>query len=139
MIPLPDSVRTVLRDRAYAHVVTRNRDGSPQVTMVWVDVDGDYIVFNTDERRLKARNLRRDPRIVLSIQNPQEPQQYILAYGTVAEITGEGAEAHMDALSPQYLEVSPYPYHRSDDERVLVKVAVDRLLGRGPWVPGRQR
>lgn len=110
MLPLPDSVRAVLRDRAYAHVVTRNRDGSPQVTMVWADVDGDYIVFNTDERRLKTRNLRRDPRIVLSIQNPQEPQQYILVYGTVAEITGEGAEAHMDALAPQYLGVSPYPY-----------------------------
>ncbi len=67
---LPESINQLLTLRAYGHVVTRNPDGSPQMSMVWMDVDGNEVLFNTVEGRVKPRNLRRDPRILISVQNP---------------------------------------------------------------------
>jgi hypothetical protein len=73
-VTLPQSVKTLLLDKAYEHVVTSNGDGKPQVTMVWMDVDGDEVIFNTAEGRRKAQNLRRDPRIIVSVQHRSDPQ-----------------------------------------------------------------
>jgi len=61
-IALPESVKKVLEDKAYGHVVTLNPNGRPQVTMVWMDVEGNEALFNTAEGRKKPQNLRRDPR-----------------------------------------------------------------------------
>ena len=73
-IKLPQSVKKVLQDKAYGHVVTFNADGKPQLTMVWLDVDGDEVLFNTAEGRLKPKNLRRDPRVMISVQDHNDPQ-----------------------------------------------------------------
>ena len=64
-IKLPDSVKKILQDKAYGHVITFGAGGKPQVTMVWVDIDGDEVVFNTAEGRLKPKNLRSDPRVIV--------------------------------------------------------------------------
>ncbi len=73
-IALPQSVKKILQDKAYGHVITFNGDGKPQVTMVWADVDGDEVLFNTAEGRLKPKNLRRNPRIIISVQDRNDPQ-----------------------------------------------------------------
>ncbi len=135
MVALPESARKLLEDRAYAHIVTRNPNGTPQLTMVWVDVDGDDIVFNTAEGRLKVSNLRRDPHVSISVQDRDDPQSYLLVHGRVKEITAEGADAHIDNLAKRFLDEDTYPYRMPDEQRLLVRIEADRITGLGPWAP----
>lgn len=130
-IALPDKVRTILRDKAYGHVVTLNASGTPQVTMVWVDAEGDEVLFNTAEGRLKPKNLRRDPRIVISVQDRNDPQSCIVVQGK-ATVTEAGADDHIDALARRFLGADKYPFRRPGEKRLIVRVKVDRLGGYGP-------
>ena len=130
-IPLPDSARKVLEDKAYGHVVTFNPNGRPQVTMVWMDVEGNEALFNTAEGRKKPQNLQRDPRVIISVQNRSEPQSYLVLNGT-ATVTEKGADAHADKLAKRFLGVDKYPYRQPGEKRLIVRVAVDRLGGLAP-------
>ena len=80
-IALPQAVRTLLEDKAYGHVVTLSATGQPRVTMVWMDVDGDEVLFNTAEGRKKLQDLRRDPRVIVSVQDRNNPQAYAVFHG----------------------------------------------------------
>lgn len=130
-IPLPQSVKKVLQDKAYGHVVTFNRDGKPQLTMVWVDVEDDDVLFNTADGRLKPRNLRRDPRIIISVQDRNDLQSYMVFHGTAA-VTEAGADAHIDKLAKRFLGVDKYPFRRPGEKRLIVRIKVDRIGGYGP-------
>jgi PPOX class probable F420-dependent enzyme len=130
-IALPQSVRKILQDKAYGHVVTFNADAKPQVTMVWVDVDGDDVLFNTAEGRRKPKNLRRDPRIVISVQDRNDSQSYAVFYGT-AKVTEAGADEHIDKLAKRFLGVDKYPFRQPGEKRLVVRVKVDRIGGYGP-------
>jgi PPOX class probable F420-dependent enzyme len=130
-IALPDPIRNLLEDHAYGHVVSLNADGTPQVTMVWMDVDGDHALFNTAEGRVKPRNLRRDPRVQVAIQHRTEPQSYAVLHGTAA-ITTAGADAHIDKLAKRFLGLDAYPFRTPDEQRLLVRIAVDRITGFAP-------
>ena len=122
----------MLRGKAYGHVVTRNAGGSPQVTMVWVDEDRGDLVFNTNMARMKAVNLGRDPRVVVSVQDPAAPQQYLVVRGT-AELETEGAWEHINRLSHRF-SGRDYPRRDPPEERVLVRVRASRISGAGPWM-----
>ena len=135
MVALPESVRALLADRAYGHLVTTNPSGTPQLSMLWVDVDGDEVLINTSEGRAKTRNMRRDPRVLLSVQARDEPQLYLLIHGHVTEITAEGADEHIDMLAGRFLGVDSYPYRQPGEQRLIVRIAADRLAGLGPWAP----
>lgn len=130
-VKLPESVRKLLEDRAYGHVVTFHRNGSPQVTMVWMDVDGDEVLFNTAEGRLKPRNLRRDPRVIVSVQDRNNPQAYLLVHGT-ASLTEVGADAHIDKLAKRFLGTETYPYRRPGEQRLIVRIKPEKLGGFAP-------
>ena len=130
-IKLPDSARKMLQDKAYGHVVTFGSNGRPQVTMVWVDAEGDEVLFNTAEGRKKPQNLRRDPRVIISVQDRNNPQAYLLVHGT-ATLTEAGADAHIDKLARRFLGADKYPYRQPGEKRVLVHVKVDRLGGFAP-------
>ena len=130
-IKLPDSVKKIVQDKAYGHVITFGADGTPQVTMVWADVDGDEVVFNTAEGRLKPKNLRRDPRVIVSVQDHNDPQSYMVFHGK-ATITEAGADAHIDKLAKRFLGADKYPFRRPGEKRLLVRVKVDRIGGYGP-------
>ena len=108
-IEIPETVKQFLSEKAYGHVVTRNPDGSPQVSMVWMDVDGKDVLFNTAEGRVKPRNLRSDPRIIISVQSPADPQVHAVFHGT-ATVTEEGADQHIDKLAKRFLGMDEYPY-----------------------------
>ena len=129
---LPEPARELLRKRAWGHVVTRNANGSPQVTMVWLDEDGGDLVFNTSLSRVKAVNLERDPRIVVSVQNIESPQQYLLVRGR-AELTTAGAWEHINKLSQRF-SGRAYPRREPPEQRVIVRVHATRIGGAGPWV-----
>ena len=106
-IALPQSVKTLLLDKAYGHVVTTNEQGKPQVTMVWMDVDGDEVLFNTADGRRKVQNLRRDPRIIVSVQHRSDPQAYAVFHGK-ARITEAGADEQIDKLAKRFTGADKY-------------------------------
>jgi len=130
-IALPQTVKRILEDKAYGHVITSGASGKPQVTMVWVDVDGDEVVFNTAEGRLKPKNLGRDPRVIISVQDRNDPQSYMVFHGA-ASLTEAGADPHIDKLAKRFLGADKYPFRRPGEKRLLVRVKVDRIGGYGP-------
>lgn len=127
MAEIPGNFRDLFEKKAFAHLATVNVDGSPQVTPVWVDFDGNHVRFNSAKGRVKDKNLRRDPKVALAIQDPENPYRYIQVRGRVTEITEEGANAHIDALAKKYLNQDKYPYHRPGDVRVVYKIVPERF------------
>ena len=127
---LPQSVKNLLKDKAYGHVITFSPSGKPQTTMVWMDVDGDEVLFNTSEGRRKTENLRRDPRVIVSVQDRNNPQAYAIFYGK-AKVTNEGADEHIDNLAERFLGPGK-KVRQPGDKRVMVRIAVDKVSGSGP-------
>ncbi len=130
-IALPQSVKKILEDKAYGHVITFFPNGRPQVSMVWMDVEGDEALFNTAVERLKPQNLRRDPRIIASVQDRNNLQSYFVLHGK-ATVTEAGADLHIDKLAKRFLGVDKYPYRRPGEKRLIVRIKVDRIGGYGP-------
>jgi len=130
-IALPESLRKVLIDKAYGHVITFNADGSPQVTMVWMDADGNQALYNTAEGRIKVANLRRDPRIMVSVQDRNNPQAYALIKGK-ATISAEGADEHIDRMAKRFLDMDKYPWRVPGEKRLLVRIDIGKITGLGP-------
>ncbi|HEY7226050.1 MAG TPA: TIGR03618 family F420-dependent PPOX class oxidoreductase [Micromonosporaceae bacterium] len=139
MISIPAPLRELLQTGPLAHVTTIDRDGTPHVTLAWAGADGDEIVmatfFNLGQRKL--RNMRRDPRVVLSFQAKQFEGQglwpYAVVQGRVDRITEGGALDVMDRLSEYYIGPGQrYPL-REAPAGIVLHVAVDRVYGQGPW------
>jgi PPOX class probable F420-dependent enzyme len=119
---IPAKYRDLFEKKAFASLATLMPDGSPQVTPVWVDVEGDLLLFNSAKGRQKDRNVRRDPRVALTLVDPANPYRYLEIRGRVAEITEQGAAAHIDKMAKKYLGVDKYPYGQPGEVRVLYKV-----------------
>jgi PPOX class probable F420-dependent enzyme len=142
MSSLPASLRELFETGPLVHVTTIDPDGTPHVTLAWAGVDGDEIVmatfFNLEQRKL--RNVRRDPRIVLSVHAKQHGGQglwpYAVVQGRVDRITEGGALAVMDRLSEFYIGPGQQYPMRDAPEGVVLHVAVDRVYGQGPWADG---
>lgn len=127
MSPLPELYADILRKRSFAHLATIMPDGSPQVTPVWIDYDGQYLLVNTAEGRAKDRNMRRDGRVALSILDPDDPYCHIDIRGHIAEITHDGAEEHIDTLSRRY-DGKSWIY-QPGQVRVIFKIEADTVTG----------
>jgi PPOX class probable F420-dependent enzyme len=112
--------------KAFGHVATVMPDGTPQVTPVWVDYDGRYVVFNTAKGRVKERNLRRNPAVALAVFDPQDPYRYVQVRGR-AELTEAGADAHIDKMAKKYLGVDKYPYRKPGEVRLIVRITPDAV------------
>ncbi len=111
-----------------AHLATVGSDGSPHLTPLWVDHDGDDILINTARGRVKANDLQRDGRVALTIVDPDDPYRVVAVRGTVSEIATEGADAHIDALAKKYLGVDSYPMRQPGEVRLKIRVRVDRVV-----------
>ncbi len=122
MVSLPESHRDLLTGPNFAHLTTLMADGSPQVTPVWIDAEGDLVLFNTAEGRVKTRNLDRDGRVALSIQDAQNPYRYLQIRGRVIEKTHAGADAHIDRMAQKYLGQETYPWRSPSEQRVVYKI-----------------
>jgi len=111
-----------------AHLATVDANGDPHVTPVWVDHDGNDILVNTAEGRVKARNLRAHAKVALSIVAPEDPYLVVALRGTVTEITTEGADAHIDALARKYLGADSYPWRSPGETRITVRIRPERIM-----------
>lgn len=131
MTTIPAAFRDLFEKRAFAHVATVGRDGAPQSTPVWIDLDGANIRFNTARGRVKDKNLRANPRLALSIIDPDNPYRYIQVRGRVVEITEQGADAHIDVLAKKYLGQDRYPHRRSGEVRLIVRVTPEHVQTMG--------
>jgi PPOX class probable F420-dependent enzyme len=128
MAPIPAShVDLLTTKNAFANIATLNADGSPQVTPTWVDYDGTHLLVNTAKARVKTKNLTRDPRIALSIADPENPYRYLGIQGRVAEMTESGADAHIDKMAKKYMGKDTYPYRRPDEVRLILKIVPDKV------------
>jgi PPOX class probable F420-dependent enzyme len=124
---LPDAVLDLLRAPSTCYLATTMPDGSPQLTQVWIDTDGTDVVINTVEGHQKLRNVRRDPRVALTVSDPVRPSDFVQIRGEVHEITTDGAREHIDELSQKYLG-KPYPqFGGGTQERVILRIAPHRV------------
>ena len=126
MAGIPHKFDALLSTTALAHIATIMPDGSPHVTPVWFDFDGEHIRINTAVGRLKDKNVRRDPRVAISITDPAEPESALCVRGTVAEIVEDTDLTHMNRLTRKY---------RGNDwtrvpgqVRVIYKIRADKIL-----------
>ena len=137
MTSLPQSARELLESDALAHLVTLNPDGSPQVTCVWVGLDGDEIVSGHLFRQQKVRNVERDPRVALSVEGtivqPPGLKQYLVVHGRARVEEGDAPEL-LQRLARVYLGPDvPFPPMPDPPPGYVMRVAVDRIGGIGPW------
>ncbi len=126
---LPADLRDAIDATAFAHLATVDPDGSPHATAMWIARDGDLIVFNTLQGRRKWRNMRRDPRVAVSISAPDDPYRNWSIQGRVVEMrTGDGVEV-IDALARKYLGEPRYPWLQPGDVRVTILVEPTHIAG----------
>ena len=135
---LPESARAILESGRLAHLVTLNADGRPQVVCVWVGVDGDEIVSgHLSAAQQKLRNVRRDPRVALSIEGtevqPPGLKQYLVVHGT-ARVTEGGAPELLQELARRYLGPDvKFPPMPDPPPGFVLRITPERLGGVGPW------
>jgi PPOX class probable F420-dependent enzyme len=127
MIELSDELQQLLQKRVVCFFATSMPDGSPQMTQTWVDTDEAYILINSVDGHQKVRNVRRDPRVMLSIIDPEHWEHAISIRGRVVEITTEGADLHFRKLIRRYMGGQEYLYGRPGQVRVLLKIAPERI------------
>ncbi len=128
---LSPKARELIARPALTSLATLNPDGSPQITPLWVDLDGDDVVFNTAWGRKKARNLEGDSRVGVTVVDPDDQYNVVAFRGTVVDITTQGADAHIDSLAKKYLGVDSYPMGSEGEERIRVTVRTDHIAKLG--------
>lgn len=119
--------RAIFDKRVLAHVASLDPDGSPNVSPVWVGLDGDLIVINTALGRAKARNLASDSRVAVSLTDPDDPQANITVRGTVVVFTTDGADEVIDGFAMKYARLDHYPWKAPGEVRVTVKIRPDHI------------
>jgi PPOX class probable F420-dependent enzyme len=127
MAAIPDDAKHLFENKDLAHIATLNADGSPQVSAVWVGLDGDLVSFNTAAGRVKPKNLTRDGRVAISIAGQENPYESLIIQGKVVEITQDGADDDIDALAKRYLDADSYPFRQPGEERLIVKIEPEKV------------
>lgn len=127
MTELPEAVKAMLNKKTFVHFGTLMKGGGPHVSAVWVDLDGDHILINSAEGRLKDRNVRKDARVALSATDPENPYHSVTIRGRVVDISTEGADEHIDAMAKKYMGVDSYPYRTPEEVRVIYRIEADRV------------
>jgi PPOX class probable F420-dependent enzyme len=118
----PQEYLDLLKDetKAFLFLATTMADGSPQITPIWFNADDEYILINTNEGRIKDRNMKARPKVALVIQDPKTPYRYIQIRGEIAEHTTQGADEHINQLSLKYHN-EPWKY-REGQKRIIYKI-----------------
>ncbi len=132
MAELTETARRLIEEPNFGYLATVNEDGSPQVSPVWVELANGHVVVNTARGRLKERNMRRDPRVAISVANRENQYEKVDIRGRVVEmIEGDEAERAIDRLSQKYIGQDPYPWRSPDEQRVLVRIEPE-VVNEGP-------
>jgi PPOX class probable F420-dependent enzyme len=128
---IPDQYLDLFKKKAFANLATLMPDGSPQVTPVWVDFDGTHVLVNSARGRQKDKNMQKNGRVALSILDPDNPYRYLQIMGKVADITEEGADAHIDKMAKKYMDKDSYPYRNAQEVRVVYKILPEKTQHMG--------
>ncbi len=128
---IPEKYLDLFHKRTIATLVTLMPDGRPQATPVWCDYDGDYVLVNTAKGRQKHRNMIRDPRVALTLVDPDNPYRYLEVRGRVAQITEDGARAHIDKMAKKYLNREEYPFLKPGEVRILCRIQPEHTTSMG--------
>ncbi|HEX7257186.1 MAG TPA: TIGR03618 family F420-dependent PPOX class oxidoreductase [Nitrososphaeraceae archaeon] len=126
---LTEPVIKIIKDKNFAFFGTVMKDGRPQVSPVWIDIEDndDIILINTAQGRIKHKNISRDPRVSLSIIDRNNPYSMVSIQGTVIEQTTIGADQHIDKLAKKYLNIDRYPSHSPSIPRVICKIKPEKM------------
>jgi PPOX class probable F420-dependent enzyme len=126
---LSEPVIKIIKDKNFAFLGTIMRDGRPQVSPIWIDIDdnNNIILINTANGRIKQKNITRDPRVSLSLVDKNNPYSMITIQGTVIEQTTVGADEHIDKLAKKYLNIDRYPSHSPSIQRVICKIKPEKM------------
>ena len=116
----------------FAFVATLMKDGSPQITPVWVDLEDNTILVNTAEGRAKHKNVSREPRVAISIVDNNNPYNMVTVRGRVVEQTTKGADEHIDKLAKKYLGVDKYPFRSPTEKRIILKIKPENVFHMKP-------
>jgi PPOX class probable F420-dependent enzyme len=128
MSKIPETFSDLFQKKAFAQLATLMSDGSPQVTPVWCEFDGKHVVINSAKGRAKDVNMRRNPIVAVSIQDPDNPYRHLSLKGKVVEITEKGADAHIDKLSKKYIGKDVYPNRRPGEVRVIYRIMPEKIF-----------
>lgn len=128
---IPESHADLLSQKGFAHVATIGPSGAPQSNPVWYDWDGEHLRFSQTRTRQKVHNLERDPRIALSILDPENPYRYLEIRDQVVAVEPDADHAFIDSLAKKYIDQDRYPWHQPGDERVVVKVRPEHATTMG--------
>jgi PPOX class probable F420-dependent enzyme len=126
---LPDGLLSLLGQPSPCFLATSMPDGSPQLTQTWVDTDGEHILINSVAGFQKIRNIERDPRVAVTVSDPQNPRRYFAVRGRVLNVTADGAADHIEKLAQRYLG-GPYPWYGGRDQtRLLITIEAHKISG----------
>ncbi|MDN5845857.1 MAG: PPOX class F420-dependent oxidoreductase [Candidatus Nitrosocosmicus sp.] len=121
-------IKNLFEDKNLAFVATLMKDGSPQITPTWIDIQGNEILINTALGRVKQKNVTRDPRIAVSIVDRNNPFHMVTLRGEVIDqIAGKSADSHIDKLAKKYLDKDKYPFRAPGEKRIILKVKPTRV------------
>jgi PPOX class probable F420-dependent enzyme len=128
---IPEDKLDLLERPVLAHVATIGPDGEPQNNPVWFGWDGEHLLFSQTTGRQKYRNLQRNPKIALSIVDPENDYRYLELRGTVERIDPDPDNAFIDSMAKKYMNVEKYPWHQPGDQRVVVVVRPEHATHMG--------
>jgi len=125
---IPHEFLDLFEKPSLSHLATLMPDGSPHVSPVWVDYDGQYILINTAKGRRKEMNMHERPQVALDIVDPENPFRFLSIRGRVVEITEEGANEHRDRLDTRYLGITKYPRRDPQEIRCMCKILPEQII-----------
>jgi PPOX class probable F420-dependent enzyme len=131
MAAIPEKYHDIFQKKAFAQLATIMPDGTPQVSPVWFEFDGQNILVNTAKGRVKDQNMRRDKRVGIDIMDPDNPYRHLSIRGRVVDITENGADAHIDKLAKKYIGQDRYPYRANGEVRVIYKIQPEGIHSMG--------
>ena len=119
--------RELLEEKNFCLVATIRKDGTPHVVPTWIDVDDGRILLNSAEGRVWPENLRRDPRVTLTVFDHENPYEYVSIRGRLTEDTHDGADEHIDKLAMKYMGKETYPFRKEGEQRVIFQIDPERV------------
>jgi PPOX class probable F420-dependent enzyme len=125
---ITDSAINLFRGKNFGFIASLMNDGSPQLTPVWIDYDGQFLLVNTAEGRTKQKNFAGDPRVAVSVIDQNNPYNMVSIRGKVIQQTPDGADEHIDRLAKKYLGVDKYPFRAPGEKRVILKIKPEKIF-----------
>ena len=122
-------LQRLFQGRNLAFISSLSKDGSPHITPMWADMEDDVILINTFQSSVKSRNIKKDPRIAISVVESNNPYNMVSIKGRVVDQTTEGADEHLKKLAKRYLGIGKYYYREPNRRRIILKIMPEKATG----------